>query len=41
MLDENGDGVEKDVAEAVNWYRRAAEQGYSTAQFNLGDCYAN
>lgn len=28
-------------AEAVKWYRRAAEQGNSTAQNNLGECYKN
>lgn len=28
-------------AEAVKWYRKAAEQGYVNAQYNLGICYAN
>lgn len=28
-------------AEAVKWYRRAAEQGYADAQYNLGVCYKN
>jgi hypothetical protein len=37
----NGDGVTKDYAEAVKWYRRAAEQGVPFAQFNLGVRYAN
>ncbi|MGH7316325.1 MAG: tetratricopeptide repeat protein, partial [Candidatus Rokuibacteriota bacterium] len=37
----NGDGVERDYAEAVKWYRRAAEQGVAFAQFNLGVRYAN
>ncbi len=32
----NGRGVAKDDAEAVNWYRKAADQGLATAQFNLG-----
>jgi len=27
----------KDYREAVRWYRKAAEQGYAKAQFNLGD----
>jgi hypothetical protein len=27
--------------EAVKWYRKAAEQNYAGAQFNLGFCYAN
>jgi len=29
----------KDDAEAVRWYRKAAEQDFATAQFNLGDMY--
>jgi TPR repeat protein len=28
-------------AEAVNWYRKAAEQGYAKAQSNLGNMYSN
>jgi len=36
-----GNGVVKDEAEAVKWYRKAAEQGYAKAQFNLGFMYAN
>ena len=28
-----------DKAEAVKWYRKAAEQGHSDAQNNLGACY--
>ena len=32
----NGEGVPKDDREAVKWYRRAAEQGDASAQFNLG-----
>ena len=27
--------------EAVNWYRRAADQGHADAQFNLGVSYAD
>ena len=34
-----GEGVLKDDAEAVRWYRLAAEQGYANAQFNLGVKY--
>jgi len=30
-----GIGVDKDEIEAVKWYRKAAEQGYSNAQYNL------
>lgn len=29
-----------DYAEAVRWYRMAADQGYAEAQFNLGRMYA-
>ncbi len=31
----------KDYAEAVRWYRKAAEQNYAKAQSNLADCYEN
>ena len=31
-----GQGVPQDDAEAVAWYRRAAEQGDADAQFQLG-----
>ena len=37
----NGVGVEKDAAEAVNWYRKAAEQGFANAQNHLGNHYAD
>ena len=37
----NGRGVEQDYAEAVKWYRLAAEQGDATAQYNLGFAYYN
>ncbi len=33
---ENGFGVKRDLAEAANWYQRAAEQGHSDAQNSLG-----
>jgi hypothetical protein len=36
-----GQGVEKDEAEAVKWYRKAAEQNNAGAQNNLGSRYAN
>ena len=29
------------AAEAFNWYRRAAEQGYAAAQFSLGVAHYN
>ena len=31
-----GEGVQRNLAEAVKWYRRAAERGHSRAQFRLG-----
>ena len=34
-----GEGVPKDVQEAVKWYRKAAEQGYFLAQASLGWWY--
>ncbi|MEH6646523.1 tetratricopeptide repeat protein [Sulfitobacter sp.] len=36
-----GEGVIQDYAEAVKWYRKAAEQGYALAQSNLGVVYAS
>lgn len=36
-----GDGVEKNLEEAIKWYKKAAEQGYAKAQYNLGICYYN
>ena len=35
----NGNGVAKDEAEAVNWWRKAAEQNFANAQYILGACY--
>src|SRR6266496_1755078 len=32
-------GVEEDHAQAVKWYRKAADQNYAPAQSNLGGCY--
>ena len=37
----NGRGVAKDDAQAVAWYRKAADQGLAHAQDNLGRMYAN
>src|SRR5437868_1712868 len=34
-----GQGVAKNEAEAVKWYRKAAEQNLAAAQYNLGSCY--
>ena len=33
---DNGQGVPEDDAEAVKWYRLAADQGLGEAQLNLG-----
>ena len=35
-LYQTGQGVKKDYAQAVHWFRKAAEQGYADAQNNLG-----
>ena len=35
-----GEGVPEDGAEAVRWYRLAAEQGHANAQLTLGVAYA-
>ena len=36
-----GEGLPEDDAEAVRWYRLAAEQGDALAQSNLGFMYGN
>ena len=36
-----GDGVDKNYAEAVYWYRKSAEQGYTDGQYFLGRMYQN
>jgi TPR repeat protein len=36
---DNAKGVSQDDSEAVNWYRKAAEQGLGSAQYNLGVMY--
>jgi len=36
----HGKGVKRDYAQALIWYRKAAEQGHASAQFNLGCAYA-
>ena len=36
FLYDNGWGVPEDDAEAVRWYRLAADQGDASAQYNLG-----
>ena len=37
-LEEGWGGVTKNKIEAVEWYRKAAENGYAVAQNNLGNC---
>ena len=37
---ENSEGVPQDYAEALRWYRRAAEQGDAIAQYDLALMYA-
>ena len=37
----NGQGVQRDYAEATKWVRKAAEQGYAPAQADLGVLYWN
>lgn len=36
---EKGESVAQDFAEAVKWFRKAAEQNYAAAQKELGVCY--
>ena len=40
MAHANGEGVPKNSAEAVKWYRRAANQELTMAQYLLGKAYA-
>ncbi|MGC2125723.1 MAG: serine/threonine-protein kinase, partial [Xanthobacteraceae bacterium] len=39
LLATGGDGVPRDDAEAVVWYRKAADHGLAKGQKNLGDMY--
>ena len=36
-----GTGVAQDAEQAVEWFRKAAEQGDDVAQYNLGVLYRN
>ena len=36
-----GKGVAMDLAEAFEWYKKAAAENFPTAIYNLGVCYAN
>lgn len=33
-------GKPEDVSKAFSWFKKAAQQGWSEAQFNLGTCYS-
>ena len=35
----DGEGIAKDLSQAVEWFRRAAEQGFSSAQHSMGLSY--
>ena len=37
----DGSGVSRDYAQALEWYRKAADQGEAAALFNLGVTYDN
>ena len=39
LMFDNGNGVPKDFEQAVNWYRKAAEQDHVAAQYNLAVAY--
>ncbi|MGB2118981.1 MAG: tetratricopeptide repeat protein [Porticoccaceae bacterium] len=41
VMYEFGNGVSENDAEAVKWYKKAADQGHADAQFNLGVMYGN
>ena len=34
-------GVERSYSKAAYWWEKAAEQGHSNAQYNIGVCYSN
>lgn len=34
-----GEGVEKNIEKATNWFRLSAEHDYAVAQYNLAHCY--
>jgi TPR repeat protein len=39
LMYDKGQGVAEDKAEAMTWYRKAADQGYAKAQSSMGDAY--
>ncbi len=38
---EKGIGVAKNIEKAIEWYKASADQGNTSAQINLGNCYYN
>nr|WP_279625897.1 tetratricopeptide repeat protein [Psychrobacter pasteurii] len=38
---QEGEGVPKDIKQALKWYTQAAEQDYGKASYNLGTLYYN
>lgn len=38
---DSGQGVQRNLTEAVSWYKKAAEQGHANAQNSLGSMYQN
>jgi hypothetical protein len=38
---DKGEGVSQNYPKALNWYRKAADQGNSMAQYNIGFMYAS
>ena len=38
---DNGEGIPENDEKAVNWYLKAAEQGFAKAQYNLAISYDN
>jgi len=41
FLYDNAKGVDQDYAQALSWYRKAAEQGNARAQFAIGALFEN
>ena len=41
LMFNHGNGVSKNITEALKWYRKSADQGYAKAETNLGYLYEN
>ena len=39
MMYDEGKGVVQDARQALDWYRKSAEQGFAPAQYSLGMMY--